>query len=49
MDYPYGPYADRFSETQHKYGPYGPIKAFRTSWQAKEEMQANDLSLPALN
>lgn len=24
-DYPYAPYADAFSETQHKYGPFGPI------------------------
>lgn len=26
VDYPYGPYADGFSEQQHKYGPFGPIK-----------------------
>lgn len=26
VDYPYGPYADGFSERQHKYGPFGPIK-----------------------
>jgi len=25
MDYPFGPYADKFSETQHKYGPFKPI------------------------
>jgi thiosulfate dehydrogenase len=25
IDYPYGPYADNFSELQHKYGPFGPI------------------------
>lgn len=25
VDAPYGPYADNFSEKQHKYGPYGPI------------------------
>jgi thiosulfate dehydrogenase len=25
VDTPYGPYADGFSETQHKYGPFGPI------------------------
>lgn len=28
FDHPFGPYADPFSESQHKYGPYGPIKAF---------------------
>lgn len=27
VDYPFGPYADGFSEEQHKYGPFGPIKA----------------------
>lgn len=27
VDTPYGPYADSFSESQHKYGPFGPIRA----------------------
>lgn len=27
FDHPFGPYADGFSETQHKYGPFKPIKA----------------------
>lgn len=27
VDTPYGPYADGFSEQQHKYGPWGPIRA----------------------
>jgi thiosulfate dehydrogenase len=26
FDYPFGPYADSFSATQHKYGPFGPIQ-----------------------
>jgi thiosulfate dehydrogenase len=26
MDFPFGPYADAFSEKQHKYGPFKPIK-----------------------
>ena len=26
LDYPYAPYTDNFSELQHKYGPFGPIK-----------------------
>ena len=26
-DTPYGPYADGFSEQQHKYGPFAPIRA----------------------
>ena len=27
VDTPYGPYADNFSQTQHQFGPYAPIKA----------------------
>jgi len=27
VDAAYGPYADGFSEQQHKYGPYEPIRA----------------------
>lgn len=26
FDYPFGPYTDGFTETQHKYGPFEPIK-----------------------
>jgi thiosulfate dehydrogenase len=26
LDYPFGPYADSFSERQHKYGPFRPIQ-----------------------
>ena len=29
IDYPYGPYADKFSETQHKFGPFTPIQDAR--------------------
>ncbi len=29
IDYPFGPYNDHFSETQHKYGPYQPIIDYR--------------------
>jgi thiosulfate dehydrogenase len=25
FDHPFGPYADSFSEVQHKYGPFKPI------------------------
>jgi thiosulfate dehydrogenase len=28
VDHPFGPFADTFPETQHKYGPYGPIAAY---------------------
>ncbi len=27
VDHPFGPFADGFSESQHKYGPFEPIKA----------------------
>lgn len=26
IDFPFGPYTDTFTETQHKYGPFNPIK-----------------------
>lgn len=29
VDHPFGPYADSFSEEQHKYGPFGPIAEFK--------------------
>lgn len=29
VDYPFGPYTDNFSEKQHKYGPFNPIKKVR--------------------
>ena len=31
VDFPFGPYADTFSEQQHKYGPFLPIEAARKS------------------
>jgi len=34
VDHPYGPYADNFSETQHKYGPFEPIRLARSKKQA---------------
>ncbi len=30
LDFPFGPYADSFSESQHKYGPFKPIQKFYT-------------------
>jgi len=29
VDHPFGPYADTFSEQQHKYGPYAPIAQWK--------------------
>lgn len=33
VDFPFGPYADGFSEQQHKYGPFIPIKEAREKKQ----------------
>lgn len=35
FDHPFGPYADTFPETQHKFGPFAPIVAFNKSQQKK--------------
>jgi thiosulfate dehydrogenase len=29
FDYPFAPYADSFSQQQHKYGPFQPITSFK--------------------
>ncbi|MDR3693296.1 c-type cytochrome [Mucilaginibacter sp.] len=31
IDFPFGPYADNFSEMQHKYGPFKPIAAIKSN------------------
>ena len=33
-DFPFGPYADKFSEQQHKYGPFLPIQEARNKQKA---------------
>lgn len=35
FDYPFGPYADPFSEQQHKYGPFKPIKEWKEKYKKK--------------
>lgn len=35
FDHPFGPYADSFSETQHKFGPYKPIIDKKTAEKRK--------------
>jgi thiosulfate dehydrogenase len=37
IDHPFGPYADHFSEKQHKYGPFGPIKKLREELSKRAE------------
>jgi len=37
VDAPYGPYADGFSEQQHKYGPFAPIRAAIAKLKAEQK------------
>jgi thiosulfate dehydrogenase len=37
VDTPYGPYADGFSEEQHKYGPFGPIRDAVARLKARQD------------
>ncbi len=37
FDYPFGPYIDGFSEQQHKYGPFEPIKKARSATLSKQK------------
>ncbi len=36
IDAPFGPYADKFSQQQHKYGPFKPIKDAQTETATKK-------------
>lgn len=36
FDYPFGPYADTFSVTQHRYGPFAPIQQDQWSRDSKK-------------
>ncbi len=36
VDHPFGPYADKFSEQQHKYGPFEPIAEFKSRGKARD-------------
>ena len=37
VDQPFGPYADGFSEQQHKFGPYQPILKARAEAQSEKQ------------
>lgn len=39
FDFPFGPYTDRFSEQQHKYGPFDPIKKSKASSESSSSKQ----------
>jgi thiosulfate dehydrogenase len=36
VDHPFGPYADAFSEQQHKFGPFKPIDEFKKNQKIKK-------------
>ncbi len=36
IDHPFGPFTDGFSETQHRYGPFKPIKAVKETQSKKQ-------------
>ncbi|MDR3406915.1 MAG: c-type cytochrome [Methylovirgula sp.] len=42
VDAPYGPYADDFSEAQHKYGPFMPIRAEIAHLKATQKVRSGD-------
>ena len=42
VDAPYGPYADGFSEAQHKYGPFAPIRAEIARLKAEQEKASRE-------
>ena len=42
IDHPFGPYADGFSEAQHKYGPFKPIFAKRKEMKNLSKMNRQD-------
>jgi thiosulfate dehydrogenase len=43
VDHPFGPYADGFSEQQHKYGPFPPIIDARKKWAAQKDSAAKSV------
>lgn len=40
IDHPFGPYADSFSEKQHKFGPFKPIQDWKTQQQTNSSQPA---------
>lgn len=37
FDHPFGPFADKYTEQQHKFGPFGPIKKAASDRKKKQE------------
>jgi thiosulfate dehydrogenase len=44
IDHPFGPYADRFTETQHKFGPFKPISEEQKKNEALSKNFINNTS-----
>lgn len=44
IDHPFGPYADPFSEEQHKFGPFKPIDDFKKAQKKKKEAETKRIS-----
>lgn len=42
IDHPFGPFTDGFDEKQHKYGPFGPIKAKREEMKKKKQQEKKE-------
>ena len=42
IDHPFGPYTDGFTEAQHKYGPFDPIKKRREELKKKDNTVASN-------
>jgi len=38
VDHPFGPYADGYSESQHKYGPFQPIADFKKKFKSPNKI-----------
>lgn len=41
IDHPFGPFVDDFPESQHKYGPFGPIKEFYKKLQESDKKKTS--------
>ena len=43
IDHPFGPFADAFSEKQHKYGPFKPIADLKSKMEAEKKDKKSSL------
>jgi hypothetical protein len=45
VDAPYGPYADGFTEEQHKYGPFEPIRAAVADGRTRQSTKQCEINI----